>query len=60
MLLNDSQCLNAFLISWPYLLNGLKIRDEKISVIVRHLVLQYRHQALQSHACVNALLGQRL
>lgn len=51
---------NFFLILHPYLLNGLEIRDEKVSVVVRHLVLEYRHQTLQSHACVNALLRQRL
>lgn len=43
-----------------YLLNGFEVRDEEVSVIVGHLVLQNRHQALQAHPCVDALLRQRL
>lgn len=42
------------------LLNGFKVRDEEVSVIVGHFVLQYGHQALQTHPCVDALLRQRL
>ena len=43
-----------------YLLNGLEVGNEEVSVIVGHLVLQDRDQALQAHTGVNALLGQRL
>ena len=43
-----------------YLLNGFKVGNEEVSVIVGHLVLQDRDQALQTHTRVNALLGQRL
>lgn len=40
-----------------YLLNGIKVWDKEVGVIVGHLVLQYGHQALQTHPCVDALLG---
>lgn len=43
-----------------YLLDGFKVGDEEIGVIVGHLVLQHRHQTLQTHPCVDALLRQRL
>lgn len=43
-----------------YLLNGFKVRDEEVRVIVGHLVLQYGHQALQAHPGVDAFLRQQL
>ncbi len=46
--------------AFQYLLNGFKVWDEEVGVIVGHLVLQYGHQALQTHPCVDALLRQRL
>lgn len=39
-----------------YLLDGFKVRKEKISVIVGHLVLQHRDQPLQAHPSINTLL----
>lgn len=41
-----------------YLLDGLEVWNEEVSVIVGHFVLQYRYQSLQTHAGINALLGQ--
>lgn len=45
---------------FQYRLNGFEVRDEEVSVVVGHLVLQHGHQALQTHPCVDALLRQRL
>lgn len=39
-----------------YLLDGFKVRKEKISVIVGHLVLQHRDQPLQAHPSINTFL----
>lgn len=39
-----------------YLLDGFKVRKEKVSVIVGHLVLQHRNQPLQAHPSINTFL----
>lgn len=39
-----------------YLLDGFKVRKEKVSVIVGHLVLQHRDQPLQAHPSINTFL----
>lgn len=49
------QCLQK----GQYLLNGFKVRDKKVSVVVGHLILQHRHQSLQAHPCVNTFLRKR-
>lgn len=42
-----------------YLLDGFKVGDEEISVVVGHLVLQHRHQPFQTQPSINVLLGKR-
>lgn len=45
---------------FSYLLDGLKIRDEEVGVVVGHFVLEDGDEALQTHPSVDALLRQRL
>ena len=42
-----------------YLLDSFKVRKEKVSVIVGHLVLQHRDQPLQAHPSINTFLRKR-
>lgn len=44
--------------SSSYLLDGFKVRKEKVSVIVGHLVLQHRDQPLQAHPSINTFLRE--
>lgn len=39
-----------------YLLDGFKVRKEKVSVIVGHLVLQHGDQPFQAHPSINTFL----
>ena len=41
-----------------YLMNGFKVRDEHVSVIVAPLALNDGHNPLQSHSSVDVLLRE--
>ena len=46
--------------AFPYLVNGIEVRDEHIRVIVATLPLNDRDNPLQSHSGVNVLLREHL
>lgn len=41
------------------LLNGFKVKDKKVIVVVGRLILQHRHRQLQAHPCVSSFPWER-